>query len=63
MRVSRRLFVDEVPQALNLADVVHHIGNTIKDMVKLLYFQKTIKIILFVVLLQSFIYPTLGVLR
>ena len=44
---SRRLFIEEVPQALNLADIVHHIrvGNTIKDIVKLSYFQKPIKII------------------
>jgi hypothetical protein len=30
---------------LNLADIVHHIGNTIKDIAKLPYFQKPIKII------------------
>ena len=45
MRASQHLFVEEVPQALNLADIVHHIGNTIKDIVKLPYFQKPIKII------------------
>ncbi|KAI0292848.1 hypothetical protein B0F90DRAFT_1822542 [Multifurca ochricompacta] len=32
-----------VPTALNLADIIHHINNTLKDIVKLPYFQNTIK--------------------
>jgi hypothetical protein len=35
----------EVPTALNVADIVHHISNTLKDIVKLEFFADTIKII------------------
>jgi hypothetical protein len=43
-RASRRLTVAEVPTALNVADIVHHISNTVKDIVKLEFFSETIKI-------------------
>lgn len=44
-RASRRLTVLEVPTALNVADIVHHISNTLKDIVKLEFFAGAIKII------------------
>lgn len=42
---SWRLTVIEVLTALNVADIVHHISNTLKDIVKLELFADTIKII------------------
>jgi hypothetical protein len=39
------LTVVEVPTALNLADIVHHISNMVKDIIKLEYFEDTVKIV------------------
>ncbi|KAF8233919.1 hypothetical protein L208DRAFT_1553448 [Tricholoma matsutake] len=44
-RLSWRLLVLEVPTALNLADIVHHISNTLKDIIKLKYFENSIKVV------------------
>ncbi|KAF8238046.1 hypothetical protein L208DRAFT_1375358 [Tricholoma matsutake] len=43
--LSRRLLVLKVPTALNLADIVHHISNTLKDIIKLKYFENSIKVV------------------
>ncbi|KAF9477045.1 hypothetical protein BDN70DRAFT_811256 [Pholiota conissans] len=44
-RLHRQLLVDEIPTLLNLPDIVHFISNTIKDIVRIPYFSKTVTVL------------------
>ncbi|KAF5350309.1 hypothetical protein D9758_012822 [Tetrapyrgos nigripes] len=42
---ARLLLANEIPTLLALADICHHCNNTSKDIVKIVYFEKAIKVV------------------